>query len=125
MPTLYEPLPEWLQDSLTKRVEAELLRLHIPQTTAGFHHAAYAITQVIQNPETVNWITKEIYPETARHCQTRPANIERTIRLAVRACWERGGRDILEEMAGIHLTQRPTNSEFLAIVANYIRPRLG
>ena len=31
MPTLYEPLPEWLQDSLTKRVEAELLRLRLGQ----------------------------------------------------------------------------------------------
>ena len=125
MPTLYEPLPEWLQDSLTEQVELELLRLHISRTMSGYHYAAYGVAQVIQSPEIINGLTKELYPEIAKQFQVRPANVERSIRVAIRACWERGGREALDEMAGIHLTKRPTNSAFLTIVADYIRPRIG
>lgn len=123
MPITFEPVPEWLQDELMDLVEAELLRLHIPPTMDGFAYHACAIAQTVQNPKRTEFITKELYPEIAKQHATTPSSVERSMRTAVLACWKRGGRGVLDEMARTHLDQRPTNSEFIKLVAAYIRRR--
>ena len=121
MPITFEPVPEWLQDELLELVERQLLRLHIPRGLDGFHYQAAAIVQAVQNPQRTRFITKELYPDLAQEFGSTASNVERAMRTAVRYCWERGGRETLEEMAATHLIERPTNSEFIDLVAAYIR----
>ena len=121
MAITFEPLPEWLQDELLFKVEEKLTHLRIPRSLDGFDYLALAIAQVAQNPVRTRYITKDLYPEIAKLRGTSASNVERTMRTAVKVCWDRGGRRTLDEMAHYHLTERPTKSQFIDLVATNIR----
>lgn len=121
MPITFAPVPEWLQDELSDLVEQALRRLKIPTKLDGLAYLTFAIAETIQKPENVRYITKELYPTVAKRHNTSASCVERGMRTAIQAAWKRGGRETLDEMAGYHLIERPTNSEFIALVANYIR----
>lgn len=123
MPITFEPIPEWLLDELAELVEGALLRLGMPRTLVGFRYHADAIARAVQEPRCTDYITKELYPDIARAHRTTAARVERAMRTAVQHCWKSEQREALDEMAGYHLTKRPTNSEFIQLVAAYIRRR--
>ena len=64
-------------------------------------------------------ITKDIYPYLARKYRSTPTNIEHDIRTMVNVCWE-GNKKLLDEIAGYPLEYKPTNSEFIAMIADKI-----
>ena len=66
-------------------------------------------------------ITKVLYPEIAAEFSDKDTRVERAIRTAICACWDSYGRDELNKMAGYTLEKRPTNLEFIDLVAAYIR----
>lgn len=123
MSITFEPVPEWLQDELDQMVEYELLRLDIPRKLDGFRYLTRAIARTIQEPDYIDRITKRLYPEVARSFNTNKTNVERCMRNAIKKCWDSkaGGREMLDQMAESHLIKHPTNSEFIALVAGYIR----
>lgn len=121
MIVIYLLEPEYTDVALVEQVERELLRLHIPSTMDGFHYFAEAIVQTIPDPSRTRFITKGLYRDIAKRFGMSPANVMRGMRTALGRCWSRGGREALDEMAGIHLTERPTSSEFINLVAAYIR----
>ena len=65
-------------------------------------------------------ITKDIYPCLARKYKSTPTNVEHDIRTLVNVCWE-GNRRLLDEIAGYQLEDKPTNSEFIDMLAYYLR----
>lgn len=65
-------------------------------------------------------ITKDIYPCLARKYRSTPTNIEHDIRTMVNVCWE-GNKKLLDEIAGYPLEYKPTNSEFIDMLAYYLR----
>ena len=65
-------------------------------------------------------ITKDIYPNLAKKNKSTPTNVEHDIRTLVNVCWE-GNRKFLEEIAGYSLNYKPTNSEFIDMLAYYLR----
>ena len=65
-------------------------------------------------------ITKDIYPCLARKYKSMPTNVEHDIRTLVNVCWE-GNRRLLDEIAGYQLEDKPTNSEFIDMLAYYLR----
>lgn len=119
----FEPVPEWLQDELKDEVEKSLTSLHIPKHFDGYRYFTFAIALNIENPERVRYITKDIYPDTAMRFRSTVSRVERAMRTAVRVCWLTGGRETLNQMAGYHLIQRPSNSQFIKIVSGYMRRR--
>lgn len=121
---IYEPTPEWLQDQAPDHVERVLRGLHITGKLVGLKYLVYAVSATVRDPDSTRYITKELYPEIAKHFGVTAAAAERAMRTAIQASWDRGGRETLDKMAGFHLTERPTNSEFLDIVAAYIARRL-
>lgn len=64
-------------------------------------------------------ITKDIYPRLAKKFKSKPSNIEHDIRTIVNVCWE-NHRERLEQIAGYPLEYRPTNSEFIDMIAFYL-----
>ncbi len=121
---IYEPAPEWLQDQLPDHVERVLRGLHITGKLDGLRYLVYAVSATVRDPDSTRYITKELYPEIGKHFGVTAAAAERAMRTAIEASWNRGGRETLDRMAGYHLDQRPTNSEFIDIVAAYIVRRL-
>lgn len=78
----------------------------------------------VKNVEMVNSITKLLYPTVAEHYQAKPSQVERAIRRAIEIAWSRDARDILLNTISFDIgvnKPKPSNSEFIAAIADYIR----
>lgn len=110
-----------LESDLSDYVEQELRRLCITGKYLGLPYLVSAVQRTVVDPNKVKNLSKELYCEVAQEFDASPHSVERAIRTAITVCWERGGRETLDKMIGRHLTERPTNCEFIDQVSNYIR----
>lgn len=108
--------------TLKQEVEKTLRSLHICGSWRGLRLLTFAITQTALDPRRTELITKDLYWDIARRYKTTPERVERNIRRAIQLSWEFSSEK-LDQMAGYHLVKRPTNKEFIDIVAFYIRSR--
>lgn len=96
----------------------------IPPHIKGYRYLREAILLVVNRVELLGSITKELYPSIARtHCTT-PSRVERAIRHAIEVAWNRGNQEVLQGLFGHTLNRdrgKPTNSEFIAMVADRLR----
>mgnify|MGYP002765860072 FL=1 len=103
----------------------ELLKqLGLARQEKGFERLSYAIALTAQEFERAGSVTKLLYPDLAKHFQTTPEKIERSIRHLIEKSWEKGEKTRFEELFGYHRDNseiRPTNSEYIAILADWIR----
>ena len=79
---------------------------------------------VVNDIEMINSITKILYPTIAKKFQTTPSRVERAIRHAIEVAWSRGKMDTIDELFSytVHNGKgKPTNSEFIALIADKIR----
>jgi len=75
----------------------------------------------IDNPEIINNITKKLYPEVAGKFNTTPSKVERAIRHAIEVAWNRGKIENINTLFGVRVygqNEKPTNGEFIALVAD-------
>jgi two-component system response regulator (stage 0 sporulation protein A) len=79
------------------------------------------IEQVEKDPTLASCVTKELYPETSRRFETSAGTVERNLRTVIHTCWDKGDRELWDEIAGTHLHHRPTNAAFLDMIAAYLR----
>ena len=101
-----------------------MLNLGMPAHLRGYHYLREAICMSMENMELVGSVTKLLYPEIAKRFRTTDQKVERAIRNVIEVSWERGNKSLVEEMFGYsaeHGLKRPTNSEFIAVVADRIR----
>lgn len=87
----------------------------------GFQYLVYIVETILQNPDEHFFLTKSIYPDTAKHFNVNPASIEHAIRTVIRICWEYPDHNCLDYVAGRHLTHIPTNSEFIDMLVAYMQ----
>ena len=103
----------------------ELLeQLGLARKEKGFERLSYAIAVTAKEFERAGSVTKLLYPDLAKHFQTTPEKIERSLRHLIEKSWERGEKTRFEELFGYHRDNseiRPTNSEYIAILADWIR----
>ncbi len=92
-----------------------LYRLGAIANYTGFFYTSYGILLLYDNPEKLLLITKRLYPEIAKYYHTNWKAVERNIRTIVTVVWEKNPR-LLSEFARHSLLQKPTNSQFLAIL---------
>ena len=111
-----------VQDNLlTHRIHQALRQLCIGGNLRGFYYLAYAVELTVHDPLRVQFVTKNLYPDIARQYGVSPASVERAMRTALNASWERGGKDALNQMLGRRLMDRPSNAELVDMLADYIR----
>lgn len=110
-----------ITNALEQHVGEILRSLMIPGTLHGHQYLVSAITLTTLDPSRILYITKDLYPDLAKQFGSTTSKVERSMRHSIKRCWSHGGREALDQVARIHLTQRPTNSEFIDLVANYIR----
>ena len=103
----------------------ELLeQLGLARKEKGFERLSHAIAVTAQEFERAGSVTKLLYPDLAKHFQTTPEKIERSLRHLIEKSWEKGEKTRFEELFGYHRDNseiRPTNSEYIAILADWIR----
>ena len=84
----------------------------------------HEIVMSVNDGEMLNSITKLLYPSIAKQHKTTPSRVERAIRHAIEVAWSRGKMDTIDELFGYTVSNgkgKPTNSEFVALIADKIR----
>lgn len=116
------PLPR--ERNLDSDVTAIIHEIGIPAHIKGYRYLREAILMVVNRVELLGGITKELYPTIARSHNTTPSRVERAIRHAIEVAWSRGNVETINNLFG-HTVNRdrgkPTNSEFIAMVADRLR----
>jgi two-component system response regulator (stage 0 sporulation protein A) len=99
----------------------------LPAHIKGYYYLREAIMMAIKNIDIINSITKQLYPAVAEKYKTTSSRVERAIRHAIEVAWGRGEIDTLNSYFGytININRgKPTNSEFIAMIADKLRLQL-
>ncbi|MGI6226405.1 MAG: sporulation transcription factor Spo0A [Peptococcales bacterium] len=99
-------------------------QMGVPAHIKGYQYLRDAILLVIDEVSLLGAVTKELYPMIAERYNTTPSRVERAIRHAIELAWDRGNVDMMNKFFGytINLDRgKPTNSEFIAMVADKLR----
>jgi two-component system response regulator (stage 0 sporulation protein A) len=111
-----------------KNIEAEVTNIMheigVPAHIKGYQYLRDAIIMVIKDLDIINSITKQLYPTIARAYNTTPSRVERAIRHAIEVAWSRGQVEAIDALFGYTVSigkGKPTNSEFIAMVADKLR----
>ncbi len=112
----------------TKNLDAHITNIiheiGVPAHIKGYMYLREAITMVYNDIEILGSITKILYPKIAEKFKTTPSRVERAIRHAIEVAWSRGNVDSITSLFGytVNISKaKPTNSEFIAMVADKLR----
>lgn len=111
---------KYLQSSISSLLHS----LGVPSHIKGYEYIREGIGLMYSNPTIIGAITKELYPEIASKYNTTSSRVERAIRHAIEISWNRGDYDLMEEVFGHSVDfdkAKPTNSEFIATIADKLR----
>lgn len=112
------------EENLENRVTNMLHEIGIPAHIKGYHYLRDSIIMAVNDMDVLNAITKILYPTVAKKYQTTSSRVERAIRHAIEVAWSRGKLDTLDELFGYTVSTgkgKPTNSEFIALIADTIQ----
>ena len=115
------------QENLEALVTNIIHEVGVPAHIKGYQYLREAIMMVIRDTDVINQITKQLYPEIAGKYHTTPSRVERAIRHAIEVAWGRGQADTVENIFGYTVSAnrgKPTNSEFIAMIADKLRLEL-
>lgn len=104
-----------------------LLEIGIPDSLIGHRYLSTALSLAVGDPTIVDDITGRLYPTVAKVHNTTGSRAERAIRHSVEVAFDRGDLDVLAKFFGNTISPnkgKPTNSEFVARIANVIRGRI-
>lgn len=110
-----------LEKDVPLDAERLLRLLGVSGKLSGFYFAVYMLEQVQKKPEHVLLITKRLYRQTAQRFDTTTSCVERNLRTLVQACWRQPDHSMLDQIAGCPLSQPPTNTQFIDMLASYLR----
>lgn len=99
----------------------------VPAHIKGYQFLREAIIMSVKNIDMINQITKQLYPDIAVKYGTTPSRVERAIRHAIEVAWGRGDQAATESIFGYTVSAskgKPTNSEFIAMIADKLRLEL-
>ncbi|MEE1284273.1 MAG: sporulation transcription factor Spo0A [Acutalibacteraceae bacterium] len=114
-------------DSLEMRITQTLHQIGVPAHIKGYQYLREAILMSIEDPESINAVTKLLYPGVAKKYATTSSRVERAIRHAIEVAWDRGDVEVLNSYFGYTIQSqrgKPTNSEFVAMIADKFRLQL-
>lgn len=112
------------EEILEIKVTNIIHEIGVPAHIKGYQYLRDGIIMVVNNIEIINQITKQLYPDLAKKYKTTPSRVERAIRHAIEVAWNRGQIDTVDAIFGYTVNSnkgKPTNSEFIAMVADKLR----
>ncbi len=110
--------------NLEKCITEMILDVGIPAHIKGYHYLRTAITLSVEDNTMLSGVTKVLYPTVAKTYNTTSSRVERAIRHAIEVAWDRGNLETLHTMFGYSVNTakgKPTNSEFIAMIADKLR----
>ena len=110
--------------SLESQVTAIIHEVGVPAHIKGYQYLREAIVIAVEDMDVINAVTKVLYPAVAKRFGTTASWVERAIRHAIEVAWDRGDLETLQKYFGYTVSNakgKPTNSEFIAMIADRIR----
>ncbi len=107
--------------TLEEKISEIFISIGIPPHIKGYAYLREGIRLTVDNPHVINSVTKELYPSIAKKFETTASKVERAIRHAIEVAWNRGRIEAINAIFGARIylgTEKPTNSEFIALVAD-------
>ena len=114
---------EYMKEHLETDITKMLHELGIPAHIKGYQYLRDAISMVVRDREMMEAVTKILYPEIAKKNYTSSSRVERAIRHAIEVAWGRGSLEVIDELFVYTISRgkgKPTNSEFIALIADKI-----
>lgn len=112
----------------SKVIEVEVTKMiqqmGVPAHVKGYQYLRDSIVAVINDVSLLGAVTKELYPMIAQKYNTTSSRVERAIRHAIELAWDRGNIEFMNKFFGYTINVdrgKPTNSEFIAMVADKLR----
>ncbi|GMB07696.1 two-component system response regulator (stage 0 sporulation protein A) [Thermolongibacillus altinsuensis] len=118
--SMRESKPKNLDASITNIIH----EIGVPAHIKGYLYLREAISMVYNDIELLGSITKVLYPDIAKKYNTTASRVERAIRHAIEVAWSRGNIESISSLFGYTVSMskaKPTNSEFIAMVADKLR----
>lgn len=115
------------EENLEALVTNIIHEVGVPAHIKGYQYLREAIMMVVNDIDVINQITKQLYPDIAQKYKTTPSRVERAIRHAIEVAWGRGEQQTVENIFGYTVSAskgKPTNSEFIAMIADKLRLEL-
>jgi two-component system response regulator (stage 0 sporulation protein A) len=120
----YRPQMEQKPKNLDASITSIIHEIGVPAHIKGYLYLREAISMVYNDIELLGSITKVLYPDIAKKYNTTASRVERAIRHAIEVAWSRGNIDSISSLFGYTVSMskaKPTNSEFIAMVADKLR----
>ena len=124
MRKLFREKPKATRPSLKARVTHMLHDAVMPANITGYQYLREAILIAVADMDVINAVTKVLYPEVAKRFNTTASRVERAIRHAIEVAWDRGDLETLQKYFGYTVSNvkgKPTNSEFIAMIADRLQ----
>jgi two-component system response regulator (stage 0 sporulation protein A) len=115
------------EENLERIITDVIHEVGIPAHIKGYQYLREAIGLCIRNADYINGITKILYPTVAENFNSTTTRVERAIRHAIEVAWSRGRQEVLTGLFGYTLDAnkgKPTNGEFIAMIADNIRLKM-
>ena len=119
-----ESKKEYIEKNLEGDVTDIIHEVVVPAHIKGYQYLRDGNKMAVNDGEMLNSITKLLYPTIAKKNNTTASRVERAIRHAIEVAWNRGNMDMVYELFGYTINSgkgKPTNSEFIAMIADKIR----
>ena len=105
-----------------------LLRLlGMRSTYAGYNYLAYAIYLTLENQDYLRKVTKNLYVLVGDKYGVSNRCVEAALRTLINSYWNQNKDRILKRFLGYPIFDKPTASEFVSILSDYLRdhPNFG
>lgn len=109
------------RNTLDEKISKIFISVGIPPHIKGYYYLREGVKMAVGNPDVINNITKQLYPMIGEKYQTTASKVERAIRHAIEVAWNRGRIETINTLLGIRAyvgNEKPTNGEFIALIAD-------
>jgi two-component system response regulator (stage 0 sporulation protein A) len=109
------------KERLDEKISKIFINVGIPPHIKGYSFLREGVKMAVNEPDIINNITKKLYPKIGEKFETTPSKVERAIRHAIEVAWNRGRIDSINNILGVRAyigAEKPTNGEFIALVAD-------
>ena len=113
-----------LETKLEKDITKVLHDIGMPAHIRGYKYIRTGIIYAYKDKDMIGQVTKLLYPSVAKEFETTSSRVERAIRHAIEVAWNRGNLDVIDDIFGYTISAqraKPTNSEFIAMIADKLR----
>lgn len=100
-------------------LQETLYKLGITRKLKSYEVMFSAVLKVIDNPDKLFGVTKDLYIDLAKSTNSSLTRIEKSLRGATEKAWTYNP-EYLKKITHLDLTKRPSSTEFIDMIAVYI-----